>query len=48
MEVILTEQLLANVIGGEERASASTETLPVQAPATGEVPLSASRSQPLQ
>ncbi len=37
MEAILTEQLLANVIGGEERASLSTRTMPVEAPATGEV-----------
>ena len=32
-----TKQMLANVIGGQERRSTSTETLSVHAPATGEV-----------
>lgn len=44
MEAVITEQLLTNVIGGVERNSISGSTMPVIAPATGEliadVPLS--------
>lgn len=37
MEAVATEQLLSNVIGGEPRASLSTRTMAVEAPATGDV-----------
>lgn len=37
METMTAERLLSNVIGGEERGSASGSTMPVIAPATGEV-----------
>ena len=37
MEAVATQQLITNVIGGEERVSTSTSTMPVTAPTTGEV-----------
>ena len=37
METMTAERLLSNVIGGEERGSASGSTMPVIEPATGEV-----------